>query len=113
MTATQNRVIVLFCPKRKNGRGEFSSFFPVVAFMKKKTFVISSLKTKIQLIADHFFIGRETEVGIEFDDHSSLFLASFFTKHVRFFSFLLTSLAFGAFEGSRLMRPLSSVDISC
>lgn len=87
MTATQNRVIVLFCPKRKNGRGEFSSFFSSCCVYEKKTFVISSLKTKIQLIADHFFIGRETEVGIEFDDHSSLFLASFFTKHVRFFFF--------------------------
>ena len=82
--------------KKEKRAGGIFFFFSSCCVYEKKTFVISSLKTKIQLIADHFFIGRETEVGIEFDDHSSLFLASFFTKHVRFFSFLLTSLAFGA-----------------
>ena len=52
-----------------------------------KFFVIIVWKKK--LIAHH--LGRETEVlvrvGIEFDDHSSLFLALFFlllAKHVRF-----------------------------
>ena len=73
--------------KKEKRAGGIFFFFSSCCVYEKKTFVISSLKTKIQLIADHFFIGRETEVGIEFDDHSSLFLASFFTKHVRFFFF--------------------------